>query len=185
MLRKASMPIQYTWLLVDDDEIFLETFARRLKRDNQTVFTAHNLDTVLHVMNTTHIHRVVLDLNLAGESGLTILDHIQQLSVETKVVILTGYASIASTVAAIKKGAANYLCKPASIADILQAFESVEYKNNQVEEYNSLPIKSYEWEKIQQTLLDHSGNISKTAQSLGLHRRTLQRKLKKYSQYRN
>ena len=97
------------------------------------------------------------------------------------IVILTGYSSIATTVEAIKRGAHNYLCKPASVENILAAFDStLSESKTQAEQTSKKPsVERLEWEYIQQTLTENSGNISATARALGMHRRTLQRKLQK------
>ena len=122
---------------------------------------------------------MILDLKLEQESGLSILQQLKQLQPQMDILILTGYSSISTAVEAIKLGAINYLCKSASADEIVAAFENTE-ANVQVPMEDSPPsVNRLEWEHIQRVLNENQGNISATARSLGMHRRTLQRKLQK------
>lgn len=175
-----------TILLVDDDEVFLTTMARSLIRRGEKVFTASNIPDALNVLVTERPIKILLDLNLDGESGLQALPQILKLAPNAKVILLTGYASIATAVEAIKQGAENYLCKPATAKDVLAAFnastdsvEQMQEKNEETEALSPISIPRLEWEHIQRVLQENNGNISATARALGMHRRTLQRKLQK------
>jgi len=167
------------YLVDDDDAAFCATLARVLTRRGHKVVTATNgVDAVQHCQLST-IDRAILDLKLDRESGLVILQQLRLLQPNIQIVILTGYSSIATVVEAIKLGAINYLIKPASTDDIVSAFEQV--KGNIEAQVQEVPSSAnrLEWEHIQRVLKENNGNISGTARNLGMHRRTLQRKLLK------
>ena len=174
-------------LLIDDDGVFLQTMARSLARRGQTVYTATSPETALQLAARHQPARVLLDLNLEGESGLQLLPRLLTLVPCSRVIMLTGYASIATAVEAIKKGAADYLCKPASAGDVLNAFakdaetggDPDTGADGEAGDLTPISIPRLEWEHIQRVLKEHDGNISATARALGMHRRTLQRKLQK------
>jgi two-component system response regulator RegA len=164
------------YLLVDDDAVFSSVLARMLKRRGDQAITASNGEEAAAQCNES-IDRVVLDLKLEQESGLSILQQLRAIQPDIQVVILTGYSSISTAVEAIKLGAYNYLCKPASVDEIIAAFEN---SAGEVALEQSPPsVNRLEWEHIQRVLNENGGNISATARSLGMHRRTLQRKLQK------
>ncbi|MDG2501858.1 MAG: response regulator [Porticoccaceae bacterium] len=164
------------YLLVDDDAIFSSVLARMLERRGDQAITAANSEEAAARCDQS-IDRVVLDLKLEQESGLSILQQLLTIQPDVQVVILTGYSSISTAVEAIKLGAFNYLCKPASVDEIVVAFEN---SAGEVALEQSPPsVSRLEWEHIQRVLNENAGNISATARSLGMHRRTLQRKLQK------
>ena len=121
----------------------------------------------------------MLDLNLGGESGLRLLPHLREQAPQAVILVLTGYASIATAVDAIKLGAAQYLAKPAGVDDILAAFEQREPNPAQHAPEHTMSVRRLTWEHIQRVLAEHDGNVSATARALKMHRRTLQRKLAK------
>lgn len=167
------------YLIVDDDAAFCATLAKVLTRRGHEVVSATNgADAVQHCQFST-IDRAILDLKLDRESGLLILQQLRLLQPNIQIVILTGYSSIATAVEAIKLGAINYLTKPASADDIVSAFEQV--TGNVETQVQEVPpsVNRLEWEHIQRVLKENNGNISGTARKLGMHRRTLQRKLLK------
>jgi two-component system response regulator RegA len=165
------------YLLVDDDAVFSSVLARVLVRRGNQAVTAINGKQALAQFAEATIDRVVLDLKLETESGLSILQQLQTLRPDIEVVILTGYSSISTAVEAIKMGATNYLCKPAGADEIIAAFDKAE---TVVKVQDSPPsVNRLEWEHIQRILKENDGNISATARTLGMHRRTLQRKLQK------
>ena len=165
------------YLLVDDDAVFSSVLAKVLVRRGNHAHTAINGEQALAQCTDRMIDRVILDLKLERESGLSILQQLRAIQPDIKVVILTGYSSISTAVEAIKMGATNYLCKPAGADEIIAAFEQSE---GNVEVQDSPPsVNRLEWEHIQRVLNENDGNISATARSLGMHRRTLQRKLQK------
>jgi two-component system response regulator RegA len=121
----------------------------------------------------------VVDLKMSGNSGLVLVRQLASLNAGTRIVVLTGFASIATAVEAIKLGATHYLAKPVDADEIVAAFEK-QSGNAELELLtNPLSIDRLEWEHIQRVLAEHDGNISATARSLNMHRRTLQRKLGK------
>ncbi len=166
-------------LIIDDDAVLISTLKRAMERRGLTVSTAVNgASAIEHLQQGKHDF-ATLDLKLEKESGLTILEQILAVQADLKVVVLTGYASIPSTVEAIKRGAQDYLCKPASGDDIFAALTG--NKTTEVEiAAKPLSVDRVEWEHIQRVMSEHDGNISATARALGMHRRTLQRKLQKH-----
>jgi two-component system response regulator RegA len=170
------MTMPETFLLVDDDETFTHVLARALSKRGHQVLTASNSEEALQLAESHQISKALIDLKMEGETGLQLIPELKKLPVPPTIVMLTGYSSIATTVEAIKLGALNYLCKPASIEEILNAFTT----GNTVTIPTSPPsVDRLEWEHIQKVLNEHEGNISATARALGMHRRTLQRKLQK------
>ena len=122
---------------------------------------------------------ISLDLKLEGSSGLNLLPLLVEASPQSKIVVLTGYSSIATAVEAIKLGAVNYLCKPADADEILAAFQKQEGNPDAPLAEQPMSVNRLTWEHIQKVLHENDGNISATARALGMHRRTLQRKLQK------
>ncbi len=165
-------------LLVDDDPVFLQTMQRSLQRRNQTIAIAENSQQALAELDQNNFDLVLLDLNLGTESGLQLLGEILQKKPEQRVVMLTAYASIATAVDAVKKGADNYLCKPVNARDILSLLQD-DISAQLISEDTPLSTERLEWEHIQRVLMENNGNISATARALNMHRRTLQRKLQK------
>jgi len=166
-------------LIVDDDVIFSKVLATALEKRCFTVRTAHNVEDAYQLALQEPPEFVVLDLKMPGESGLALVQKLKALDGHTRIVILTGYASVATAVEAIKLGATHYLTKPADADEIVQAFWQDD-GNPTVPIGDRRPsVDRLEWEYIQQVLNDNDGNISATARSLGMHRRTLQRKLQK------
>lgn len=168
-------------LLIDDDEVFLQSLARSLGRRGEDVLTASHASQALELLKTHHVDRVVLDLNLAGESGMQLLPLLLQQQPALRVIMLTAYASVVTAVEAIKRGALNYLCKPVSATELLAAFneEEVGAATPDSDSMEAVSLDRLEWEHIQRLLQEHQGNISATARALNMHRRTLQRKLQK------
>lgn len=170
---------QELFLLVDDDAVFCTALQRALARRGFHADAAHDMNTALAVLEKKKFTHAVVDLKLASESGLMLIAEFKSRHPELKVVMLTGYASISTAVEAIKLGALNYLCKPVNTDEILTAF-NMEGPDREVElPHNPISIGRLEWEHIQKVLHENQGNISATARMLGMHRRTLQRKLQK------
>lgn len=166
-------------LLVDDDEVFTRVMARAMSRRGLRVSIAGSADEGLALAKADLPDYAVLDLKMDGDSGLVLLPKLLELDVEMKVLILTGYSSIATAVEAIKRGASNYLCKPADADDVLAALLSEHADLETLVPENPMSVDRVQWEHIQRVLGEHEGNISATARALGMHRRTLQRKLQK------
>jgi two-component system response regulator RegA len=167
-------------LIIDDDDSFATLLARRMKHHGFETSIASTADDALTQLQQKEFDKAVLDLKLGNDSGLTLLPKLKASAPALEIVVLTGYSSIATAVEAIKLGARNYLCKPASSEDILHAF-ATESGNPTIDISSTPPsVERLEWEHIQKVLADNQGNISETARALGMHRRTLQRKLQKY-----
>ena len=176
------MTTQELWLLVDDDPAFLQVLARSLSRQGIETLCASDADSALEAVRTRPVNRCVLDLNLSGESGLQLLPELLEQKPDLDVLVLTGYGSIATAVEAMRRGAANYLCKPVTVNQLLNGFEPLDAPPDLRPEPPS--VEEMEWEHIQRVLNEHDGNISATARALNMHRRTLQRKLQKHSRWR-
>ncbi len=170
------------WLLVDDDVTFTAVLSRSLARRGISCVEAQNEQSALSQLTRSGASRCVLDLNLAGESGLQLLPKLLTAQPKLEVLILTGYGSIATAVEAMRRGAVNYLCKPVTADQIIAGFEP----DQQQPVLRSQPpsVEELEWEHIQRVLAENDGNISATARALNMHRRTLQRKLGKHSRWR-
>ncbi|EPL3134366.1 response regulator transcription factor [Pseudomonas aeruginosa] len=166
-------------LLVDDDPTFTRVLARAMSRRGLRVSTAGSAEEGLALAQQDTPDYAVLDLKMEGDSGLVLLPKLLELHADMRVVILTGYSSIATAVEAIKRGACNYLCKPADAYDVLAALLSEHADLDTLVPENPMSVDRLQWEHIQRVLAEHEGNISATARALGMHRRTLQRKLQK------
>ncbi|AXK39303.1 response regulator transcription factor [Crenobacter cavernae] len=166
------------WLIVDDDDAFAGVLARSLARQGRAARHAADPESALAALSPDVTH-IVLDLNLAGESGLRLLPELKRRCPATAILVLTGYASIASAVDAVKLGAVQYLAKPATLAEIVAAFDAREPNAAQPLPAQPMSVKRLAWEHVQRVLFEHGGNVSATARALNMHRRTLQRMLAK------
>jgi two-component system response regulator RegA len=167
-------------LLVEDDDAFARTLRRSFERRGYRVLHASSAEEVAQLLQTERPHYAVMDLKLAGHaSGLSCVQLLHAQNPEALIVVLTGYASIATAVEAIKLGACHYLAKPSNTDDIEAAFSRVEGTIDVDLTAATTSIKTLEWEKIHETLAETGFNISETARRLGMHRRTLARKLDK------
>ena len=166
-------------LLIDDDEAFTTVMARGMQRHGFNVEVAHDANRACELAAAQQPSHILLDLNLPGTSGLLTLPELLRSAPQASVVILTGYSSITTAVEAIKLGATDYLCKPATVAEVLAAFAGNSDQSRSIVPQEPLSVDRLEWEHIQKVLRQHQGNISATAKALGMHRRTLQRKLQK------
>ena len=168
-------------LLVDDDETFGDVLAAALSKRGFAVELARSTDEAINKIDLDNPDYALIDLRIGQESGLTLVEHLHRHMPDTRTVVLTGYGSIATAVEAIKKGAQHYLTKPATVDDIIAALRDEAPDTESTSEQSKRPsVKRLEWEHIQTVLTENNGNISATARALGMHRRTLQRKLRKY-----
>jgi two-component system, response regulator RegA len=167
------------FLIIDDDLSFRTALTRALQRRGFVVLGASNSDEALTLARAHNPQRTLIDLKLTHESGLDIIAALKQTLPAVEIVMLTGYSSIATAVEAVKRGALNYLCKPANIDEILAAFHAPPCDSAPPAAAQPYSVDRLEWEHIQKVLLDNQGNVSATARALGMHRRTLQRKLQK------
>jgi len=166
-------------LLVDDDEIYCEVLSDALTKRNYAVSIAHNLSDALQIAERMEPEYAVVDLRIGTESGLELVKQLAELDENTRIVILTGYASVATAVESIKLGAIHYLTKPATADEIVAALHRDEGDPSVSPAEQPLSVKRLEWEHLQKILAEHDGNISAAARALKMHRRTLQRKLAK------
>jgi two-component system response regulator RegA len=166
-------------LLVDDDAVFTSVMARGFERRGFACCECHSARAAVEACAWFAPSHILLDLNMPQESGLVALPALLAAAPGAAVVVLTGYASIATAVGATRAGASNYLCKPATVDEILQSFEQGKAAPAAPVPANPTSLNRLEWEHIQRVMQENDGNISATARALGMHRRTLQRKLQK------
>lgn len=171
-----------TLLIVEDDALLREQLAARLTRHGWRCLAAsHPRDVwpLLERDNAPSLDGALLDQNLDGDSGLDLITPLLERWPACRVVILTGYGSIPAAVCATRRGACNYLTKPVAVSDLLEVLEGRE-SFRPVPLHEAPPsLERLEWEHIQRVLLNHDGNVSAAARTLGMHRRTLQRRLRK------
>lgn len=166
-------------LLLEDDADYAQVFIRLMQRRGHSLKWSCDLTTFSQALNDDlNYDMIIMDLKLAAETSLSAIAAARASYPQAKILIVTGYASIATTVAAIKQGADDYLPKPVTVDDILAMYYG-ESQPVQTTEDKPLSPKRLEWEHIQRVLKDNDGNISRTAEQLNMHRRTLQRKLQK------
>ena len=170
-----------TFLILDDDEVFSATLARSLTRRGFDTTVAHTGEHALSAAQLTAFDYVTIDLHLEKDSGLQWIASLRKALPNASMLVLTGYASIATTVQAIKLGADDYLAKPANVDSILSALQGSAAGELAGPAAPPVPLSvdRLEWEHIQRVLAEHEGNISSTARALNMYRRTLQRKLAK------
>lgn len=169
----------YRILMIDDDPVFLSTMGRSLQRKGQQVLLADNASTAVQSLHENTIDVVLLDLNLNGESGLELLQRLLDIQPDARIIMLTAYSSIATAVKAIKSGAEDYLCKPVNATEIITLLDKSDTISERFINTEPLTVDRLEWEHLQRILIEHNGNVSATARTLNMHRRTLQRKLQK------
>lgn len=173
-------------LVIDDDMVFCQLLEKGLKRLGYQAATAQTRDQALTVGGEIQV--VLLDMRLGDESGLSLIEPLKQQHPAAKIIIVTGYASLATAVGAVKNGASNYIAKPIDVKSVHNIIQDslnadVSHENTKIESATipsqPLSLRRLEWEHIQRVLDENKGNISQTAKQLNMHRRTLQRKLKK------
>ena len=169
-------------LLVDDDEVFRTRMARAFVERGYEVASAGDFDAAVASARNESPELAVLDLKMPGKSGLELVKALLEIDPQTKIVVLTGYGSIATAIDAVRLGATYYLQKPADADEILAAFARGQAPplDPPESDYRAPSLARAEWEHINRVLSDCGGNISEAARRLGIHRRSLQRKLQKY-----
>lgn len=173
-----------TGLLIEDDETYAYTLKRALERHALTIHVAHTATTGLELAHTTPFDFVLVDIKLGNESGMGLITPLRAISKNMKIILVTGYASVATAVEAIKRGADNYVPKPVTANALLRILfeDRIVCESETIVPFGSetmTPLSRLEWEHIQQALQECGGNISAASRLLGMHRRTLQRKLTK------
>lgn len=171
-------------LIIDDDQHFAQVLQRSLERRGHPCALATSHHDALQQARSFQPDWASLDLRMEQESGLQLITPLLGLLPNLRIVMLTGYASIPTAVEAIKLGAFNYLHKPATLADLLNAFAddpASSAPSPVAEDTTVMSVDRLEWEHINRVLNEHQGNVSATARALNMHRRTLQRKLQKYA----
>ena len=171
-----------TVLVIDDDEVFCQLVHRGLEKHHYHVVTAHNEQEALTAARSSLADFILLDLRLGNDSGLQLIEPLLSIHADSQIIVMTGYASLATAVQAIKLGAFNYIAKPIDIPALINVLENPDNPEGHTQHDNMDPptsLKRLEWEHIQRVLQENDGNISATARQLNMHRRTLQRKLQK------
>lgn len=167
-------------VIVEDNASFAATLKRSFERRGYEVWVAADAEALGQLVEEARPGFAVVDLKLAVGSGLVCVQMLHAFDPAMKIVVLTGYASIATAVEAIKLGACHYLAKPSNTDDIEAAFARADEGNVEAQiTARATSIKTLEWERINETLAETGFNISETARRLGMHRRTLARKLAK------
>jgi len=174
--QEADLP---SLLLADDDEVFSRVMGQALVKRGFVVRIAHDVDEAMDLCAEYPPEYAVVDLNMPGKSGLELVKYLVGLDDNTRIVVITGYASIATAVEAVKLGATHYLAKPADADEVVAAFSRQAGDASVTVTHQPLSVNRLEWEHIQKVLKENDGNISATARALGMHRRTLQRKLQR------
>jgi two-component system response regulator RegA len=168
-------------LVVDDDQVFRDRLCRAFRNRGCEAHEACTAPDTLHVARNVSPDLVLLDLKMPGLSGLDLIQDIKKVDATIAVIILTGYGSIPTAMQALKLGADHYMSKPADAEQILDAYRELNTDPARKHAPTIVPsLARVEWEHIQRVLADCSGNISQAAKLLGIHRRSLQRKLSKY-----
>lgn len=172
-------------LLVDDDEVFRERLRRALNARGWEVSDVGDAETAVDETRKLSPDLVLLDLRMPGTGGLDLIGRIKSIDATTAVVILTGYGSIATALQALKLGADQYLTKPVDAEQIIAAYATLSAGFEDTPVPTTVPtLARVEWEHIQRVLSDCGGNVTQAARLLGIHRRSLQRKLAKYPPHR-
>lgn len=167
-------------LVLDDDPVFSGILVRALQKRGYTTIEANDTVSALEKTGSVVPDYAVVDLKIDRESGLDVITPLLAKNPDMQILILTGYSSIATAVSAIKTGARDYACKPLDADEILQKLGLQETTGTELKlPEQPVSVDRLEWEHIQRVLAENDGNISATARSLGMHRRTLQRKLQK------
>lgn len=174
-----NLPERASLLLVDDDATFCEVMARALEKRGFAVSIAHDVVMACALAVSNPPEYAVIDLKMSGPSGLVLVQRLKGLDAETRIIMLTGYASIATAVEAIKLGATHYLAKPADADEVVAALLRREGNPDLPVNDSPASVERLQWEHIQKVLKENDDNISATARALKMHRRTLQRKLGK------
>lgn len=166
-------------LLIDDDALYLRALQRSLERRGHDIRTTGTAAEAIEIAHGQKPDYALVDLKLAEQNGLDLISPLRTAHKSMLIILVTGYASVATAVEAIKRGADHYLAKPTTVETILRVIASKATDLPAEPEITMTPLSRLEWEHIQQALIDSNGNVSLAARLLGMHRRSLQRKLAK------
>lgn len=169
-----------TLLLLDDDDVFASRLARALSARGYEVTRAATVAEALAQARHESPEFALVDLRLPDGHGLDVVAALHAIDQTTKIVVLTGYGAIATAVESLKRGAADYLTKPVDADQVTAALEKGEGASDPAPAFTVPSLARVEWEHIQRVMTECQGNVSQAARVLGLHRRSLQRKLSKY-----
>jgi len=179
--HKQSLKDLPVALVVDDETVFCERLCRAFRERGWEAHHTNGAPEVLEMAGKLSPDLVLLDLKMPNIGGLDLIEPLKALDTTTTLIILTGYGSIPTALQALKLGADHYLSKPVDVDQILSAYEDLHADQPDKQTPLSVPsLARVEWEHIQRVLSDCSGNITQAAKLLGIHRRSLQRKLAKY-----
>ena len=169
-------------LVVDDDDVFRNRLFRALVQRNWDASSASSGEEAVAIARERSPDLVLVDLRMPGMGGLDLIQQLRAIDSSMAIIVLTGYGSIPTTISAMKRGADHYMSKPADAEQVLAAYESLHSAAEQVQEVPAMvpSLARVEWEHMQRVMADCGGNISQAARLLGIHRRSLQRKLAKY-----
>lgn len=167
-------------LILDDDMSFCDALSRAMNRNGFEVHSAQNISTAMQLAVDHTPGFAIVDLRIGLESGLDAVKQLLDRIADIRIVVLTGFASIATAVEAIKLGAIHYLTKPAHPDEIVAAFFKEEGSIAAESPTEPMSVRRLEWEHLHKVLQQHDGNVTAAARALNMHRRTLQRKLQKY-----
>ena len=172
-------------LLVDDDQRLRSRMARAFEERGYETVQADGYEAAIELARSESTEYAVVDLRMPGKSGLEVVRELHEIDPATRIVVLTGYGSIATALEAVRLGATHYLTKPADVDEVLASFHrdeasSVVAEGPKTSAAETPSLARVEWEHIQRVLTDCDGNITRAAEKLGIHRRSLQRKLAKF-----
>ena len=187
----SETAVDRSLLIVEDDDVLRRRLARAFHERGFEVREAPDVDTALESARSDPPEYALVDLRLGTRSGLEVVRGLAELDPSTAIVVLTGYGSIATALEAVRLGAMHYLTKPADVDDVLAAFargaggassapDSTHAGETAAGADSTPTLARVEWEHINRVLSDCGGNVSQAARILGIHRRSLQRKLSKY-----
>lgn len=180
MLPPEDLPLV---LVVDDDDVFRNRLCSALAIRRWEVEGAANGEEALRVARDRSPDLVLVDLRMPGMGGLEVVQELREIDSSMTIIVLTGYGSIPTAIAAMKKGADHYLSKPADADDILAVYDKLRSASTDEQEATPTTVPTLarvEWEHLQRVITHCDGNISQASRLLGIHRRSLQRKLSKY-----
>lgn len=168
-------------LIVEDDTVLRERLVRAFQKRGLDVRGAASIEDALAEARADPPELALVDLRIGAASGLDLIAALRALDPGTRIVVLTGYGSVATAVQAVRLGALHYLTKPADADEIMAAFNGPDQgADERPSEWRPMSLDRVEWEHINRVLVDSGGNVSEAARLLRVHRRTLQRKLAKY-----